>query len=47
MDQNSIMKSKTKDVSEYELKEKFILGDFVEIDKPIFEGTTVYKEEVS
>lgn len=47
MDQNSIMKSKTKDLSEDELKEKFILGDFVEIDKPIFEGTTVYKEEVS
>ncbi len=44
MDNNSILKSKTENLSENELKGKFILGDFVEITKPVFQGTTIYKE---
>ncbi len=50
MDDHSILKDKTKGLSEDDLKNKFILGDFVEINKPIFQGTTIYdvnKEEVN
>lgn len=44
MDEKSILMSKAKGKSAEELKDKFVLGEFIEIEKPIFQGTTLYKE---
>ena len=45
IENKSILKIKAEGKSEEELKDKFVLGDFLEIRKPVFQGTTVYKEE--
>lgn len=50
MDEHSILKNKADKLSKEDLEDKFILGDFVDIDKPTFQGTTIYnvnKEEVN
>jgi 2-oxoglutarate ferredoxin oxidoreductase subunit beta len=45
IEDNSLLMSKTEGKSEEELKNKYILGEYVNIQKPVFEGTTVFKEE--
>jgi 2-oxoglutarate ferredoxin oxidoreductase subunit beta len=45
IENKSILKTKAEGKSEEELKDKFVLGDFLEIRKPVFQGTTVYKED--
>lgn len=47
IENKSILMTEAKKRSEDELKDKFILGEYIDIQKPIFQGTTVYKEEVN
>lgn len=45
IEDHSILRSKTEAKSEKELQDKFILGEYIDIQKPVFQGTTVFKEE--
>jgi len=45
IEDKSILMSKAEEKSEDELKDKFILGEYIDIQKPVFQGTTVFKEE--
>ncbi len=43
--EHSILKSEARGKNENELQEKFILGEYINIQKPVFQGTTIYEEE--
>lgn len=45
IESKSILKTEAENKSEEELKERFVLGEFVNVSKPIFQGTNVYKED--
>ncbi len=43
--EHSILKSEIKEKNEKELQDKFILGEYIDIQKPVFQGTTIYEED--
>jgi 2-oxoglutarate ferredoxin oxidoreductase subunit beta len=45
IENKSILKTKAKQKSEEELKDKFVLGEFIHEKRPVFQGTTLFKEE--
>jgi len=45
IEEKSITKIKAEKLSENELKNKFILGEFKDEKQPIFQGTSLFKEE--
>ncbi|MFW6041088.1 MAG: thiamine pyrophosphate-dependent enzyme [Thermoplasmatota archaeon] len=44
IDEKSVTISEAEDMTEDELKDRFIIGDFYKKDKPVFDGSTVYEE---
>lgn len=45
IENKSILKTKAEKLSKQELKDKFILGEFIHEKRPVFQGTTLFKEE--
>ena len=45
IENKSILKIKAEKLSKDELKNKFILGEFINKKRPIFQGTSLFKEE--
>ena len=45
IEDKSILSNQATEKTKEELKDKFVLGDFLSINRPVFQGTTLYKEE--
>ena len=45
IEEKSITKTKAEKLSEDELKDKFVLGEFIDKKEPVFQGTSLFREE--